>query len=134
MKREIEFRVWNGQKMEYNVMAGKFGVFFVNPECKGDGLNPNDTASLTPSNTKYPDGIEVMQFTGKTDKNGKQIFDGDICKDEGGRNLLVAWSDKYASWVLISDKWMFAHYFGEGANPEDVEVIGNIYENPELLK
>lgn len=63
MKREIKFRVWNGQKMEYSVMAGTYGTFFVNPE-NGNGLDPNDSASLTPANTKYFEETPVMQFIG----------------------------------------------------------------------
>lgn len=75
------FRIWNGQEMIYDVVAGKFGVFYVNPGSKGDGLDEGDNASLTPCNTKFPDDIKVMQFVNLTDKNGEPAFVGDIYKE-----------------------------------------------------
>ena len=133
MKREIKFRVWNGQEMEYSVMAGIYGVFFVNPE-NGNGLDPKDTASLTPANTKYFDETPVMQFTGLKDKSGKEIYEGDILTTETEKPMIVKWNDKFASWCLYRDGWMFAHWFGESCQPEQCVVIGNRYENPELLQ
>ena len=118
--------------MVYDITTGKFGTFYVNPE-KGDGLNPEDTASLTVNTTKYHEGTPLMQFTGLIDKNSKEIYEGDICKDTDGRKLEVGWSDKFASFVLKSERWAFKHWFGESCQPEEVEVIGNIYANPDLI-
>lgn len=131
--KEILFRIWNGQEMVHDVTIGKFGVFYVNPGSNSDGLDENDNASLTQYNTKYPDNIPVMQFTGLTDKSGVNIFEGDICRDSEGKYMVVSWSKKFASWVLNRKGWAFSHWFGESCNPEDVEVVGNIYDNPELL-
>lgn len=76
----------------------------------------------------------VMQFTGLKDKNNKEIFEGDILKTSTDKPMIVGWSDKFASFVLNRDGWVFSHWFGESCNPEDCEVIGNKYENPELLQ
>ena len=78
--REIKFRIWNGTEMVYDVTVGKFGAFYVNPGDKGNGLDPNDSASLTPFTTKYSDDTNVMQSTGIKDRNGKDVYEGDLVK------------------------------------------------------
>ena len=129
--KEIKFRIWNGTEMIYDIVAGKFGTFYVNPE-NGDGLNPEDSASLSVNTTKYPD-IPLMQFTGLVDKNGKEIYDGDILKTETDKAMIVKWNEKFASWCLLRIDWAFPHYFGESCESEDCEIIGNKYQNQELL-
>lgn len=96
---------------------------------------------------KYPDGIqrcwlqkewgdpdfEVMQFTGLLDKNDKEIYESDVLKHRLG-NLVVYWHDKLLKFVVdipiiggdTAPCDLFQFY--------DLECIGNIYENPELLK
>ena len=76
---------------------------------------------------------EPMLFIGLLDKNGKEIFHKDILRDNTGKYIVVEWSEKYASWCLSRDGWMFNHYFGEAVDPKEVEVIGNTYENPGLI-
>ena len=78
----------------------------------------------------------VRQFTGLVDKNGKKIFEGDIVKTKSviGKNVYeVRFSEARRGW--------FPFACGDGCGcgeeevecPEDVEVIGNIYDNKELL-
>jgi hypothetical protein len=76
----------------------------------------------------------IMQFTGKQDKNGSDIYINDLLKDHQGRILFVAWSDMYASFCLKSKGWAFNHYFSEAVDASDTEIIGNVYQNPELWK
>lgn len=117
----VKFRVWNGKEMVYDIMAGKFGIFYVNPE-KGDGLNTKDTACLSENTTKYPEGTPLMQFTGLLDKNGKEIYEGDIV-DFGGLGVVKYDEDRfYVDCGNIQTRVSKQH-----------KVIGNIYENPELL-
>lgn len=79
-----------------------------------------------------PNDCEIMQFTGKKDKNGKEIYEGDILKaDKWSFNWIVQFDKLKARFNCIINK--------EGSNndfiPENhVEIIGNIYENENLLK
>jgi len=134
--QDIKFRAWVG-KMEYDITTGKFGTFFVNKE-KGDGLHPNDSASLTPNTTKYSDDTPVMQYTGLKDKNGNDIYEGDILRWRDSRNLEVKWGT--VGWVLYGDLFKKFGLEADSCNEFNTsgylpysEIIGNVYENPELL-
>lgn len=74
----------------------------------------------------------LCQFTGLTDKNGKRIWENDIVNC--GSNLRVSWHTFKASWVLSKKGWLYNHFFGEAVEPEDVEVVGNFFDDPELLE
>lgn len=76
--------------------------------------------------------LEFMQCTGLKDKNGKLIFEGDIftvlhC---GEKKVVVFWDDEQARFKVKNA----AHNLFETIRSDYLEVIGNIYENPELLK
>ena len=79
----------------------------------------------------------VGQFTGLRDFHGRDIYDGDIIKITGSNEAKhVAYSDKEAAFgIQYSDGDFFAFAFDISAISEDCyEVIGNIHDNPELLK
>lgn len=121
--REIKFRAWEEDvefmnysvcitttenKSYYEVSEG-FGLIEINPE-------------------------HVMQYTGLKDKNGTEIYEGDIY-DTGARKFIVKYDNERAGY------YPFAKGDGCGCCSDEVvwipdhgEVIGNIYENPELLE
>ena len=135
--REILFR---GKRIDKNNPAnnGKWyeGVYF--PE--------NDiTPAIIYSGTRHNHGVfvdpeTVGQYTGLTDKNGKLIFEGDIVDilTENEEIGIVAYDDggflvKADSGFLVNAD-AFCVDFHSYINGTDLEVIGNIHDNPELLK
>ncbi len=83
---------------------------------------------------RVPDMVEVDpetvgECTNLTDKNSKEIYEGDILYDSGEYYSPVIWSKEYAGWFIQT-------YDGPEPLYEqgNVIIIGNIYDNPELLK
>jgi uncharacterized phage protein (TIGR01671 family) len=80
--------------------------------------------------------LVVMQYTGLTDKNGKKIYEGDIVKDHGvledGEGVTFV---KFMNGKFVFDNPMYEENEGDDLVDwcHQCEVIGNIYENPELL-
>lgn len=77
----------------------------------------------------------LMQYTGLKDKNGKEIYEGDIIcynrgQTESREKMTVMWMD--AGFVLSAYKEDWSYYLSD-CIPVTLEVIGNIYENQELL-
>lgn len=73
----------------------------------------------------------VGQFTGLTDKNGKRIFEGDILS-EHGRLFVVAWDQKWAQFRLQHIGRCIQ--YPEWNRGVQMEIVGNILDNPELLE
>jgi uncharacterized phage protein (TIGR01671 family) len=119
MNREIKFRAWIGKlnQMSDEVTVKYDGTF----SAVIGGINGYSTA----------DGGVLMQYTGLTDKNGVEIYEGDIVKI--GKELIeeIKWVDE-SNWndTKCSVNGWVNH---ESIYTEKPEVIGNIYQNPELL-
>lgn len=107
--REIKFREWS---TKYKEMID-WEVF----------KNKTDLGAVL--NNEY-ENIIHMQYTGLKDKNGKEIYDGDIIIWSEKRYKIV-WHEKIAGFVMENNGI-------ERPDIEfDIEIIGNIYENPELI-
>ena len=71
----------------------------------------------------------VGQYTGRKDKKGKKIFEGDIIKDRLGQVGQIVYSEEYSAFVVDTGEFGYALWFDE-----EIEIIGNIWDNKGLLE
>ena len=135
MKDRFKFKCWDKKinQMRYGDIQLAFnGRPFV-LEDSSKGLTVADI-----------DDIEILQCTGISDKNGKLIYEGDVLKNLlNGKKYKVAWVGCQASFELhqilspndedYKKAQPIAIYFANGGF-QRFQVLGNIYENPELLE
>lgn len=82
------------------------------------------------------DEIEFMQSTGMVDKNDKEIFEGDVLKTYDGELAKVGWNKYLGCWEaeFLSEIVDLSEVADVKSNRSDCEILGNIYENPELME
>ena len=128
--REIKFRAWDEENKTW-----RYGHFFETVEGIRRCYNIAENREIK----YYVNNSSLGQFTGLHDKNGKEIYEGDIVKyeadKESGIAIIEYWPGSFIfNWIKqttpspsIIDS---AFYFGCHS---ELEVIGNIHENPELI-
>ena len=127
--REIKFRAWFKDKKEMrnvsidNVYKGNMCYLYLSPM-------PGSNYEL----------IELMQYTGIKDELGKEVFDGDIvCCVLENENFIVEWDEIGTGYLFhyVHDEkrthGIDYYEFEDMCGSFGFEVIGNIYENPELI-
>lgn len=103
--RPIKFRAWDrDNKVMLENTFGIEGLSLENREC-----------------------CNAMQFTGLLDKNGKEIYEGDLIKHLDTGNVSEVCFEPQGWWAIDNGASLFMYN-------KSCEVVGNIYENPDLLK
>jgi hypothetical protein len=122
MSREIKFRFWDNEEKEYWKMVGN-GC----PTCGSKNYHLDDK-----------EGYITEQYIGLKDKNGAEVYEGDIILSCTKSKWQVLFKDGGFCYAKVD---LFKHidyvFFGGHSYPEtilDCEVIGNIRQNPELLE
>lgn len=131
--RKIKFRVWNTSLKKYIPDH----LVHISP----DGRFLFGALYFKPDLYKYsPDILKgenvVEQFTGLKDKNGTEIYEGDIVQTPEHPGKIV-YNEKYACfelWRPRSSDCFIALTHQQDIGMGDLEVVGNIHENPELLE
>lgn len=133
MSRIIKFRIWDNLKKEWcnNQLIWRMRA------------DINSYATIAPPGiyfAQHPDGLTYQQFTGLHDKNEREIYEGDIVKFRSYDD----WTDQEGHIGLYPIIWREIEHIGyysagwsagyHGSWPKEMEVVGNILENPELLK
>lgn len=134
MNRTLKFRAWDKLLKEmltgYGFLVGASGKFYLDT-----GFD-----EVTASDSRRDDFV-MMQFTGLKDKNGKEIYEGDVLRlidsefEEGNNYVTVEWNNEVAGFDPFIDYVQFSisPVSGVGDDPKNCEVIGNVFENPELI-
>jgi uncharacterized phage protein (TIGR01671 family) len=135
---EIKFRVWDNED-GYMIESKSSVASILEKHIRGfpqkglDGKGGDYSPEVLP--TKYT----LMQYTGLKDKNGKEIYEGDVVRESGDKHPSVVELREGAFQLVHNHYNLAGNVTGLyeqvlGFLTEPVEIIGNIYENPKLIE
>lgn len=143
--REIKFRAWDrDDKKIYEVLSYSPKTFGLDkPHVGVRDIGSND------SEIKYiSTNFNLIQYTGLVDKNGREIYEGDIDCEDNGFKSIVCYLERYGAYCFVpvelykyedyAEKVNYHYgtdcYFDNARPSKYSNIIGNIYENPELIE
>ena len=126
MNRTIKFRgkrLDNGEWVYGSLLQGENQCVIAT--VKGDSINVHECFEVDPTT--------VGQFIGLLDKNGKEIYEDDIVLSDDGKVGQVQWFEEHLAFMIwcVTDNKVYFAYENDFSK---IEVIGNVYENADLLK
>ncbi len=128
MARAIKFRAWS---KKYNTYFELSGLHYESGKIDGVFAISGILAGIPNVIFLEPEDIVLEQYTGLKDKNGKEICEGDMVRwvDDYDENAYIGFDEGcfWVNWPINSERI-------NGEMADDVEIIGNIHENPELLE
>lgn len=134
MSKDIKFRIWNKMDRKfytYNKLDTTKWLIDMDGNLGYMDLTDFSWGGLIPKGF-----YQINQYTGLKDKNGKEIYEGDICKYVCGKSEWIAEVVfHYGMFTFpIKEKPLGRYVYIHNVLERELEVIGNIYENPELLE
>lgn len=145
MNREIKFRAYDKEDEEMRYFDDENYLYHYPFILRLEQVFKKDSNYDDYEDFEYKDvtdKIELMQYTGLHDKNGKEIYEEDVVKITNKNSKVIpikpliaqiVWSEEYLSYILITTSVKDAFENLGDYIDYDIEVIGNVFENPELL-
>lgn len=122
-EREIKFRMWTGRRMIFRNWNDRNWYNAPSP-------NGKHVCQAMPEDSQY----KIMQFTGRHDKNGKEIYEGDIVRHNRGYENKPRVMNGEVVYGAAMFGLMIPSGFASFVHQTFMEVIGNIHENSDLLE
>ncbi|MEK3867661.1 YopX family protein [Paenibacillus sp. FSL H7-0716] len=134
MGREIKFQVWDNENkcffkdtnLAYN---GVIEQLLISPA--GD-INFRKMDGMY-HESMFPGRFVLRQYTGLKDKNGREIYEGDFIQNENTIGE-IEWVQEHCAFMAFTRNPSFYRYLESDGQLNLTEIIGNIYENPELIE